>query len=418
MSVVTMTMATQVQAWDGKTVATSYAGGSGTEADPYLISSCEEFAFFAQNVSEIEGYSKGKYFMLTQDLVFNECVYDSIQFRSQLDKPDWPHNPFPTSVASEWIKAPEELRHEVYAFMPFVGKRIKEVDGPEIFIPFEGTFDGAGHVLRGVFQDSMEAYGSVFPSVEGGTIKNLGMEDAYFVSNSQYGSFAGRMIDSHMINCYIRHAYVESGGSYGGGLVAMLRGNSTLKNCYVDDCVVMGKNGVGGLLGRVGANQANICVVENCYANAFLKVKKEEHGAYIDGVTADAIVRNGWYTMKGFSKVHIDAAQRGGTIENIVKVTDEELKSQALVDQLNANAKAIEGACLWVLNPDGGPKLDMQSSTTAIRDIRINHAVNSSNEIYTIDGRRIKGQPQLGTIYLMRAIDRNGCQHTIKAIKK
>ena len=396
-------IAAPVQAWDGKTIADKYAGGSGTESDPYLISSCEEFAFFAKNVREIEGYSKGKYFMLTQDLVFNECVYDSIQFRSQLDKPDWPHNPFPQSVASEWIKAPEDMRHEVYAFMPFVGKRIKEVDGPEIFIPFEGTFDGAGHVLRGVFQDSMEAYGSIFPSVEGGCIKNLGIEDAYFVSNSQYGSFAGRMIDSHMINCYIRHAYVESGGSYGGGLVAMLRGNSTLKNCYVDDCVVMGKNGVGGLLGRVGANQANTCVVENCYANAFLKVKKEEHGAYIDGVTADAIVRNGWYTMKGFSKVHIDAAQRGGTIENIVKVTDAELKGQALVDQLNANAKAIPGACPWVLNPDGGPKLDMSSLPTAIRNVQTTISPDSHHEFYDLSGRRISGTPQRGTIYLKKS---------------
>ena len=343
-----------IQAWDGKTLADSYSGGSGTEADPYLISSCEEFAFFAQNVREIEGYSKGKYFKLTQDLVFNESVYDNIQFRSQLDKPDWP-----TTIEgySEWIKAPEELRHEVYACMPFVGKRIKEVDGPEIFIPFEGTFDGDGHVLRGVFQDSMEAYGSIFPSVEGGTIKNLGIEDAYFVSNSQYGSFAGRMIDSHMLNCYIRHAYVESGGSYGGGLVGMLRGSSTLKNCYVDDCVVMGKNGVGGLLGRVGANQPNTCIVENCYANAFIKVKKDEHGAYIDGVTADAIVRNGWYTMKGKSSVAIDPAQRGGTIEHIIRVTDEALQSDSLVDILNANAANIEGAYRWVKNPDGGPRL-------------------------------------------------------------
>ena len=343
-----------VSAWDGKTVADSYAGGSGTEADPYRISSCEEFAFFANNVRDIEGYSKGKFFLLTCDLVFNEDVYDHIGFREQLDKPDWPQT---IEVYSEWIKAPEELRHQVYNLMPYVGGYSKDIDGPEIFIPFEGTFDGGGHVFYGVFQDGMHNYGSIFPSVEGGTIKNLGIEDAYFVNMSQYGSFAGRLIDSHMLNCYIRHSYVESGGSYGGGLVGMMRGSSTLRNCYVDDCVVMGKNGVGGLLGRVGANTANTCEVENCYANAFIKVKKTEHGAYIDGVTADAIVRNGWYTVKGKATVAIDPAQQGGTIENIVQVTDDELKSQSLVDQLNACAANIEGAYLWVKSADGGPRL-------------------------------------------------------------
>ena len=342
------------QVWDG-TVADSYAGGSGTETDPYLISTCGQFAFFANNVRDIEGYSKGKFFLVTNDLVFNEGVYERIEFRgasNQLEKPDWPRT---IEGYSEWIKAPEELRHSIFKPMPYVGAYYKETDGPEIFTPFEGSFDGGGHVFYGVFQDAMDVYGAIFPSVEGGCIKNLGIEDSYFVHNSQYGSFAGRMIDSHMINCYIRHSYVESGGSYGGGLVGMMRGSSTLRNCYVDDCVVMGKNGVGGLIGRVGANQANTCVVENCYANAYIKVKKTEHGAYIDGVTADAIVRNGWYTVRGKASVAIDGAQRGGTIEHIIRLTDDALRSDSLVDILNANAADIEGACRWAKNADGGP---------------------------------------------------------------
>ena len=354
--------AAMAQTWDG-TVADSYAGGNGTETDPYLISTCAQFAYFANNVRDIEGYSKEKFFLLTNDLVFNEGVYERIEFRgasNQLEKPDWPST---IEGYSEWIKAPDSLRHKVFNLMPFVGAYSKDIDGPEIFTPFEGTFDGGGHVFYGVFQDLMQNYGSIFPSVEGGTIKNLGIEDSYFVNMSQYGSFAGRLIDSHMLNCYIRHSYVESGGSYGGGLVGMMRGSSTLRNCYVDDCVVMGKNGVGGLLGRVGANQANTCVVENCYANAYIKVKKTEHGAYIDGVTADAIVRNGWYTVKGKASVAIDAAQRGGTIEHIIRVNDEALRSDSLVDILNANAAAIEGACRWAKNADGGPVFEKKPQT-------------------------------------------------------
>ena len=389
-----------IYAWDGKTVAADYAGGSGTEEDPWLISSCEEFAFFANNVRDIEGYSRGKYFLLTCDLVFNENVYDRIQFRgasNQLEKPDWPYT---IEGYSEWIKAPDSLRHTVFNLMPFVGGYSKEVDGPEIFTPFEGSFDGGGHVFYGVFQDLMQNYGSIFPSVEGGTIKNLGIEDSYFVNMSQYGSFAGRLIDSHMINCYIRHSYIESGGSYGGGLVGMMRGASTLRNCYVDDCVVMGKNGVGGLLGRVGANQANTCVVENCYANAYLKVKKTEHGAYIDGVTADAIVRHGWYTVKGKASVHIDPSQRGGTIEHIYKLSEEALRSDSLVERLNENAKDIKDAYLWQKNPDGGPKLMMKGNTDGISQGVLDKDHPSSPDrrqvgLYNICGQRLD-KPQKG----------------------
>jgi len=375
-------------AWDGATVASEYAGGSGTEDDPYLISSCEEFAFFANNVRDIEGYSKGKFFLLTNDLVFNENVYDRIDFRgaaNQLNKPDWPMAP---DGYSEWTKAPDDVRYSIFNLMPFVGGYSKDIDGPEIFIPFEGTFDGGGHVLYGVFQDKMQNYGSVFPSVEGGTIKNLGIEDSYFVNMSQYGSFAGRLMDGHMLNCYIRHSYIESGGSYGGGLVGMIRGTSTIRNCYVADCVVMGKNGVGGLLGRVGANEANTCVVENCYADAYLKNKKTEHGAFIDGVTADAIVRNGWYTMKGKSSVAIDPNQMGGTIENIYLLpSDDALNSDSLVARLNENAKGIEGAYSWEKGDSCGPKF-IKSSSTGIIAVK-SHSIVASAAVYNLYGQMV-----------------------------
>ncbi|HHU87480.1 MAG: hypothetical protein ACOX86_12265, partial [Pelotomaculaceae bacterium] len=36
--------------WDGS-VATGFAGGTGTEADPYLISNGAELAYFAQQVN-------------------------------------------------------------------------------------------------------------------------------------------------------------------------------------------------------------------------------------------------------------------------------------------------------------------------------------------------------------------------------
>lgn len=60
----------QVFSTVGPLVADSFAGGSGTEADPYLISKASQLAFLAQCVNnEVEGYFEpGVYYRLTADI--------------------------------------------------------------------------------------------------------------------------------------------------------------------------------------------------------------------------------------------------------------------------------------------------------------------------------------------------------------
>lgn len=53
--------------WDGTTVAFGYESGTGTEDDPYVIASAEQFAYFAQQM-EGEENGAGEYFVLTADL--------------------------------------------------------------------------------------------------------------------------------------------------------------------------------------------------------------------------------------------------------------------------------------------------------------------------------------------------------------
>lgn len=420
-----LSAATSAAEWDGKTVATSYAGGTGTEADPYLISNCEEFAYFAAQVAE-EGYSRGKFFKLTRDLVFNDSVYDRVDFRkTRLDKPDWPSVPAEyAGKYKEWTQVPDSIRFLYYNLMPFVGKYSKSVDGPEVIIPFEGTFDGDGHVLRGVFQDRMQVYGAVFHAVENGTIKNLGIEDAYFVNNSQYGSFAGKLTNSRMLNCYIRRSFIESGGSYGGGLVGNMAGTSRVENCFVSDCVVMGKNGVGALIGRIGNNAQTInhCVVSNCYADGFLKVKKsvgeDEHGAFAAWVIDSAQVSNCWYTQKGKARVAVWAKYNHGQYDHFVKVSDAGLQSDSVLAQLNANAKKIEGARQWVRGANGQPEFTpMATGISAVSEAK---APVVGYSLYTIDGRRLysgstKPAAQPRGVYILCSMAADG-SHTARKV--
>ena len=56
--------------WDG-TVATEFAGGTGTESDPYLIETGAQLAYLAQQTNQ--GYS-GYYYKLIADIELNSDV--------------------------------------------------------------------------------------------------------------------------------------------------------------------------------------------------------------------------------------------------------------------------------------------------------------------------------------------------------
>lgn len=78
-------------------------------------------------------------------------------------------------------------------------------------------------------------------------------------------------------------------------------------------------------------------------------------------------------------------------IECIVKLTDEALRSDSLVERLNEFASSIDGACRWVKNPDGGPKLSFGSDVSDIQSFD-NLTISPSDHCYDLQGRRLNRQ--------------------------
>ena len=75
--------------WDGRTVADSFSWGSGTEAEPYLISDGEELAYLAKQVTNGNTY-EGKYFQIANNIDLGNQVWTPIgnnqnSFRGILD---------------------------------------------------------------------------------------------------------------------------------------------------------------------------------------------------------------------------------------------------------------------------------------------------------------------------------------------
>ena len=61
--------------WDG-TAAEDFAGGTGTQADPYLISNGQELAYFVEYTYYLAD-NTGEYFKLTSDILLNDSFDDS-----------------------------------------------------------------------------------------------------------------------------------------------------------------------------------------------------------------------------------------------------------------------------------------------------------------------------------------------------
>lgn len=154
--------------WDG-TIGTSFSGGSGTVDDPYLVSSCKEFAYFAKSVTDGNSYS-GKYVSLISNLDLNDIEWPGIGYA--------------------------------------VGHR-NTASGK----PFNGVFDGNFNIIKNInIKDLSNTHQGLFNYVIGGTVKNLVVENIYRViksygENDIYaykGLFSGYFVYGTIQNCIFK----------------------------------------------------------------------------------------------------------------------------------------------------------------------------------------------------------------------
>ena len=113
---------------------------------------------------------------------------------------------------------------------------------------FTGTLDGDGHVLRNLVLQMVAAENvAVFGYVGGsGVISNLGIENATVSGRQFVGGLAGRNI-GHISGCHVTGVVSGSGsGQAVGGLIGCNYG--FVSGCHTS-CTVTGYEDVGGLAG-------------------------------------------------------------------------------------------------------------------------------------------------------------------------
>ena len=147
---------------------------------------------------------------------------------------------------------------------------------------FTGSFDGNGHVIKGLWANRTTLYVGLFGYTENAMIRNLGVEidngKGGVVGYQSVGGLVGCQTSngggsSIIENCYatgnVASIWYEAGGlvgqqsngAYGGS------GSVTIINCYATGDVKAGNYGGGGLVGAQSSSTGgSSCTIENCYA--------------------------------------------------------------------------------------------------------------------------------------------------------
>ena len=229
------------EVWDG-TVATAFAGGSGTAEDPYQIANGAQLARFAAIVNGTDGMTQntaacGK---LTADILLN-------------DTEGW-ENWGSTAPANTWTP---------------IGSGSQS---------FTGTLDGDGHSVSGIYINSeADRKGLVGYLGSDGALQNLGVKASYIKGGYYVGGLCGDNNRGTVKNCY-NTGSVAGTGSEAGGLCGYNDGG-TVTNCY-NTGKVTGNNSVGGVCGWNDMGS-----ITNCYNTGKVTGRNDAGGVcgYNDG---------------------------------------------------------------------------------------------------------------------------------------
>jgi len=205
--------------------STNYAGGNGTQSDPYQIATAQQLALLAQQ-SKTDSL-EGKYFKQTASIDLEN-------------------------------KATKDSKYVWYVW-----------DGiASLELPFKGNYDGSLQIIHNLnYQNVYDTYTGFFVCVENSQLKNIILNKSIIVGNVHVGGIVAKMTSSSITNCIINSSVIQSRNKAGwsvGGIVKGIDGkDSQVSNCIVKKSEIVGYN-VGGICVLGGGAKLTDCSAIDC----------------------------------------------------------------------------------------------------------------------------------------------------------
>lgn len=268
---------------------TALYSGSGTEEDPYLISTAEGLYAFAEwyneNAETLLGNETNIYAKLTTDIDLNEgFTFTESSYTGERTPKKWTP----------------------------IGLIDIDLDSP---LPYLGEFDGNGHTISGLY---------------------ISEDNTTALAAGLFGYFAGYLHDVEIDN-----SYISSKSPCTGAFAGIVEG--TIKNCTADAVVYSGAaagglNGTGGIVGNLNGSTSEVL---NCVFSG--SVKSDNH-PYTGGIVGDNLY--GYVAgCTNHGKVTSSWDKIGGIVGDnaIPKPGDEPVKDKSSVIERCINTGSISG---------------------------------------------------------------------------
>lgn len=227
--------------WDGS-IADAYAGGDGSEENPYQIANAPQLALLAKETND--GTGGNAHYIQTNNISLNRSSWDPTY--------EWP------GIGN--------IYDYYWMYVHY----------------FTGVYDGNGYWIDNMYQgvnDSISQLGGLFGLTKDAVIKNVTLKNSHIKSSYIAGGIIGCAGNTQIINCHISNVSIES-GTVGGGIVGVA-GVSYLDyiynvhgegNCYIVDCSASGSitslnhlmgHYTGGIAGNIGVF-SGVALVKDC----------------------------------------------------------------------------------------------------------------------------------------------------------
>lgn len=417
--------------WDGTSIASGFAGGNGTEKEPFLISDGTQLAYLAKQVNNKTDYA-GKYFKLTEDI--------------DLGGKEW------TPIGGLFIiSGPEGMAVSEVAFKGYFDGNdktvsnlsITELGKDEVSVGLFGCISG-GQVKNltvggsinltkttpGIRRDELDVgllCGSATKpcslptefsflncrtagtiSMANAEVNNLAMQKRFGgIVGYVYGKNKALLACESKVNISI-NADSTSNRSYFyvGGIAGYIFGDATnyhistidvgFSNCInkgnISVSAISQEKNVGGICGRIGYK----AVLVGCVNTGSISTSgggTENVGGMTGAAYKDSSIFDGciWLdtTLKIMGGANVPDSIPGSSVK-----TSDQMKDQALLTTLNNGVKGYWGSCLWVAGEDGYPALGTEKNTEIIEIstesdlIAMRDKINSG--AYTYGGKLVK----------------------------
>ena len=275
-------------------LAQTFGGGSGTEADPYIISTTEHFDQLSANVNSGNEYS-GVYFRLDADLDYADKTL--------------------TPMGKGGVNTSQSTTG---------------------YYIFSGIFDGNGHTVKNVVinkpsGDNIGLFGIIAPYA---VVKNLTLASSTIQGRNYIGGIVGQIFtngytpltDRGCLGCAVADDVTVTGNENVGGIAGAHNSSGRIANC-ISFATVTGSKYVGSIVGHGSENDLSYNYYSGEGTRAGIGKASSDESYDVEGKTARATCRIAVTGLQVYPAANGKGGARYGN--DVYCLEDEEVELQS-----------------------------------------------------------------------------------------